>query len=209
MGGMRQPVAVDGKSPLNEADVMSNQGEWLREGFDEVSAYLEFIQKWHDDLRNIATSTLQMQGIEDGERDNLKRALNSLYSIDELVKIIGEHPSVCVQAHGFHNLWSIIAAAYVIGNRGAENPVTQKFLKDKTAQSTAQARSAKPSTRHRDQINEIVARHCAALWNKNAKRAGNKLGTAKDILPGVNSDLAKLGIKPLGLDGLCKRIVLP
>ena len=182
-----------------------------KQGFDpnDVTAYLELIQSWRDDLRDMATGALQMQGIEESERYNLQRALDLLCSIDELVKIIGERPYAHAQAHALGQLWGAIGAAFIIGSRGIENPLTQKILKDKAAQSAAQARNARPSTRDRDQINEVVARHCAELWEKNAKRAGNKLGTAKDILPGVNSDLAKLGIKPLGLDGLCKRIVLP
>jgi hypothetical protein len=173
-----------------------------------IPAYLELIQLRRDDLRDKAAGALRMQGIEESERYNLQRAIDSLRSIDELVKLIGESPYTHVQAYALGHLWGAIGAAFIIGSRGIKNPLTQKFLKDKTAQSTAQARNARPSTRDRDQINEIVARHCADLWDKNAKRAGNKLGTAKDILPGVNSDLAKLGIKPLGLDGLCKRIVL-
>jgi hypothetical protein len=179
-----------------------------KKGFDvnDVSAYLGEIEKWRDDLRDMATGALQMQGIEESERYNLQRALDLLYSIDELVKIIGERPYAHVQAHALGRLWGAIGAAFIIGSRGIENPVTQKFLKDKAAQSAAQARNARPSIRDRDQINEVVAQHCAALRDKNAKRAGNKLGTAKDILPGVNSDLAKLGIKPLGENGLRKRI---
>jgi hypothetical protein len=164
-----------------------------KEGFDvnDVSAYLELIQSWRDSLHDIATGALQMQGIEESERDNLKRALNSLYSIDELVKIIGEHPYTHVQAHGFHNLWSIIGAAFIIGSRGIENPLTQKILKDERAKSTARARSGKPSTRHRDQINEVVGRHSADHTNPRRQNANAK---ATDILEAVNSDLAKLGI---------------
>ena len=172
-------------------------------------AYRDLIQLRRDDLRRIATEALQMQDIEESERDNLELALRLLGSIDELVKIIDKHPSRVQQAHALVHLWKVIGAGVIIGSRGIKNPITEKFLKDKTAQSAAQARNARPSTRDRDQINEVVARRCAALWGKNPKRARNKLGTAKDILPGVNSDLAKLGIKPLGLDGLCKRIVLP
>jgi hypothetical protein len=169
-----------------------------REGFDpSVSAYLELIQSWRNDLRDMATGALQMQGVEDSERDNLQRALDSLRSIDELVKVIGELPYTHVQTFALSHLWGVIGAAFVIGNRGCENPVAQKFLKDKMG---AQARSGK----HTKEINEVVARHCAAL--KNAKRAGNKLGTAKDILLGVNSDLAKLGIKPQSEEAVRARI---
>jgi hypothetical protein len=135
--------------------------------------------------------------------------LDSLRSVDELVKIIGELPYAHAQAHALGQLWGAVGAAFIIGSRGIENPLTQKFLRDKTAQSTAQARSAIPRIKHRDQINEVVARHCAALWNRNPKRAKSKRGTAMDILVGVDSDLAELRIKPLGLDGLCRRIVLP
>ena len=111
-----------------------------KEGFDvnDVSAYLELIQSWRDDLRDMATGALQMQGIEESERDNLKRAVNSLYSIDELIKIIGELPYAHAQAHALGQLWGVIGAAFIIGNRGSENPVAQKFLKDKMG---AQARS--------------------------------------------------------------------
>jgi hypothetical protein len=182
-----------------------------KEGFDVsppsfgVSAYREEIEKWRDDLRDIAARALQMQGVEDSERYNLQRALELLYSIDELVKIIGERPYAHVQAHALGRLWGTIGAAFIIGSRGIKNPLTQKFLEDKWAQSTAQARNALPRTRDRDQINAIVARHCAAY--KNRKRAGNKRGTAEDILPGVNAELAESGIKPpLSLNALRKRV---
>ena len=48
-----------------------------KEGFDvnDVSAYLEVIQSWRDDLRDIATGALQMKGIEESERYNLQRAI--------------------------------------------------------------------------------------------------------------------------------------
>jgi hypothetical protein len=174
-----------------------------KKGFDvnDVSAYVGEIEKWRDDLRDMATGALQMQGsIEESERDNLQRALDSLRSVDELVKIIGELPYTHVQAHALGHLWGAIGAAFIIGSRGVENPVTQKFLKDKMG---AQARSGK----HTKEINEVVARHCAARAAlKNAKRAGNKLGTAKLILEGVNSDLAKLGIKPQSEEAVRARI---
>ena len=173
-----------------------------KKGFDvnDVSAYLGEIEKWRNDLRDMATGALQMQGIEETERDNLKRALNSLRSIDELVKIIGELPYTHAQAHALGQLWGAIGAAFIIGSRGVENPVTQKFLNDKLAKNAARARSAKRSV----EINEIVARHVAGC--KNPKRVGNKAGTAAEILPEVNSDLEKSGIKLLSKEGLRKRI---
>jgi hypothetical protein len=186
-----------------------------KEGFDVsppsfgVSAYREEIEKWRNDFRDIAAGALEMQGIEESERDNLKRAVKSLRSIDELVKFIGERPYTHVQAYALSHLWGAIGAAFIIGSRGIENPLTQKFLKDKWAQSTAQARSAKPSIRNRDQINEVVTRHCADLWKKKPTRAGSKRGTAEDILEGVNSEMAKSRIKPFSLEGLRKLIVLP
>jgi hypothetical protein len=194
---------------------MSDQGKRPREGFDvnDVSAYRRTIEKWRDDLRNIATRTLQMQGIEEGERYNLQRALDSLYSrladgtitssIDELVKIIGELPYAHAQAHALHQLWGAIGAAFVIGSRGIKNPLTEKFLRD----SAAQARNAKPRIRDRDQIRKVISRHVAGC--KNRKRAGIKSAIAAEILAGVNSDLAKLRIKPFKQDGLRKLIVLP
>jgi hypothetical protein len=106
-------------------------GERLREGFDanDVSTYLELIQKWHDDLRDFATVTLEMlknMGGNERERDDLNRALNSLRSIDELVKIIGELPYTHVQTHALHQLWAVIGAAFVIGSRAVKNPVSGK-----------------------------------------------------------------------------------
>jgi hypothetical protein len=137
-----------------------------------------------------------MQGIEESERDNLKRALNSLGSIGELVKVIGELPYTHAQAHALGQLWRAIGAAFIIGSRGIKNPLTQKFLND----NAARARSAKRT----DEINEIVARRVTGC--KNSKRVGNKAGTAAEELAGVNSDLEKLGIKPLSKEGLRKRI---
>jgi hypothetical protein len=178
-----------------------------KKGFDvnDVSAYLEEIEKWRDILQATLTSALTIEGIKESEQKELALAVNCIASIDHLAKIITELPHTHDQAYALSRLLSIIGAAFVAGKYDSESPIAQKVR----ARWAAQARSAKPSTKHRDQINEVVARHCAALWDKNPKRARNKLGTAKDILPGVNSDLAKLGIKPLGLDGLCKRIVPP
>jgi hypothetical protein len=183
-----------------------------------IKAYRREIKKWRDDLRNIATGALQMQGIEDCERDNLRRALDSLLGpvldgrqshgcVDELVKIIGELPYAQDQAYALSKLWSAIGAAFIIGSRGIENPLTEKFREDEAAQSAALARSAKPRIKECDQIDEVIARHCAAY--KNPKRAGNKSGIAEDILSDVNSDLARLRIKPFSKEALRKRIVLP
>jgi hypothetical protein len=110
-----------------------DQGERLREGFDasDVSAYLELIQTWRDDLRDMATVTLKMLENIGGtkcERDDLDRALASLRSIDELVKIIGELPYTHVQAHALHQLWAVIGAAFVVGSRAVKNPVSGKVV---------------------------------------------------------------------------------
>jgi hypothetical protein len=179
-----------------------------KKGFDvnDGSAYLGEIEKWRDDLRDMATGALQMQGVEDSERYNLKKALDSLRSVDELVKIIGELPYAHAQAHALGQLWRVIGAAFIIGSRGIENPITQKILKDKSTKRVAGARSAKPRIKERDQINAVVARHCADRWAENPKRKKTKSGTARDILDGVNADLVKLRIEPLKHDGLLKRI---
>jgi hypothetical protein len=161
-------------------------------------AYLDLIRLRTDDLRDTANRTLQMPNIEESERDNLNLALKSLDLIDELVKVIRKRPDDLVA------LWRVMGAVYIIGTRGTENPLTEKSRKD----SVAGARSAKPRIEHRDQINEVVARHCAALWEKNAKLATTKKGTAAAILAEVNSDLAKLGIEPLTEEALRKRIHL-
>ena len=97
-----------------------------------------------------------------------------------------------------------MGAVYIIGTRGTENPLTQKIRKDKAAQSTAKARNAIPRIRDGDRINKVIDRHCTAY--KNRKRAGNKRGTAEDILPGVNAELVESEINPLSLDALRKRI---
>jgi hypothetical protein len=111
---------------------MSDQGERLREGFDanDVSAYLELIQTWRDDLSDMATVTLEMLeniGGNKCERDDLDRALASLRSIDELVKIIGELSYTHVQTHALHQLWAVIGAAFAIGSRAVKNPVSGKL----------------------------------------------------------------------------------
>jgi hypothetical protein len=169
-----------------------------------IPAYLDLIQLRRDDLRDKAAGALQMQGIEESERDNLERALKLLGSIDELVKIIGESPCAHVQkAHALVHLWSAIGAVFIIGSRGIKNPITEKFLKD----SVAGARSAKPRIKERDQINAVVARHVADCHAKNPLRKKTKSGTATDILEGVNADLVKLRIEPpLKHYGLLKRI---
>jgi hypothetical protein len=163
-------------------------------------AYRDLIQLRRDDLRDNAAGVLQMQGIEESERDNLERALDLLGSIDALVKILDKHPSHVQQAHALVHLWKVIGAVFIIGSRGIKNPITEKFLKDKTAQSTARARDAKRSA----EINEVVARHVAGC--KNSKRVGNKAGTAAEILTAVNADLAESGLGRLDKDALRKRI---
>jgi hypothetical protein len=153
-------------------------------------AYLDLIRLRTDDLRDTASRTLQMPNIEEGERDNLDLALKSLGLIDELVKVIRKRPDALVA------LWRAMGAVYIIGTRGTENPLTEKFRRDKTAQSTAHARNAKPSVRNRDQINEVVARHVAGC--KNPKLVA---------LAGVNADLKKLRLRPLpSKEALRKRI---
>ena len=154
-------------------------------------AYRDLIQLRSDDLRGIATRALEMPGIEESEQDNIERALKLLDSIDELVKILDKRPSHVQQAHALVHLWKVIGAVFIIGSRGIENPLTEKFRKDKRAQSTAHARNAKPSTKYRDQINKVVKRHSGDHTNP---RRQNPNAKAIDILEAVNSDLAKLGI---------------
>jgi hypothetical protein len=186
-----------------------------KEGFDVsppsfgVSAYREEIERWRDDLRDCATEALGFEGIEAGERENLERAIKLLRSIDQLVNLIGKRPYVHEQAHELSLLWGIIGATFIIANRGCENPVTEKFLRDEAAQGTAHARSALPRTRDHDQIDKVIVGHCADLWKKKPMRAESALGTAGDIREGVNAKLAELGIDPLTLEALRKRIVLP
>jgi hypothetical protein len=110
---------------------MSDLGERLREGFDpnDVCTYLELIELWRDHLRDMATGTLEMLeniGGTERERDDLNRALGSLRSIDELVKIIGGLPYTHAQTHALHQLWAVIGAAFVIGSRAVKNPVSGK-----------------------------------------------------------------------------------
>ena len=168
---------------------MSDLGERLREGFDanDVSTYLELIQKWRDDLRDMATGALQMQGIEETERDNLKRALNSLGSIGELVKIIGELPYAHAQAHALGQLWGIIGAAFVIGSHAVKNPIIGK-TQTKQANKTKIARS--------QLIVKISIPHVRSLWQKKSKRRASLDGTAREILANVNEDLKRTGQKP-------------
>jgi hypothetical protein len=194
----------------------------LRKSFDanDISAYRREIKRWRDDLRDIATGALGMQGIEDSERDNLQRALDSLLGpvlkgrrshgcVDELVKIISEFPYAHDQTYAFSKLWGVIGAAFIIGSRGIKNPLTQKFQEDKAEQSAAHARNAKPRIKEGDQINAVIARHCADRCAVNPLRKKTKSGIAGDILEGVNAELWKSRINPLSKDALRRRIVLP
>ena len=94
-----------------------------RKGFDpRAPVYLELIQLRRNDLRDIAADALQMQGIEESERGNLERAMNSLRSIDGLAKLIGEHPYVHVQAHALHQLWGAIGAVFTSAAAASRTP---------------------------------------------------------------------------------------
>jgi hypothetical protein len=170
-------------------------------------AYRDLIQLRRDDLRGIATRALEMQGIEESERDNIERALDLLGSIDALVKILDKHPSHVQQAHALVHLWKVIGAVFVIGSRGIKNPLTEKFLKDKTAQSTAHARDGRKPTKHRGPIDKIIADHVADYGKLKGPKRTSKKGIAERIHAGVMADLKKkLGIGPFGPDWLRKRI---
>jgi hypothetical protein len=159
-------------------------GERLLEGFDanDVSTYLELIQKWHDDLRDMATGALQIQGIGKSERKNLEKALNSLRSIDELVKIIGELPYTHVQAHAQHQLWAVIGAAFVIGSRAVKNPISGKIQTNKAHKS----KTTKSRT-----VRDIVSRCAASFWERKPSFKDNPGGTATGIFDLVNGELPK------------------
>jgi hypothetical protein len=95
----------------------------------QPAANLGKVETWRDDLRDMATVTLEMLeniGGNERERDDLNRASDSLRSIDELVKIIGELPYTHAQAHALGQLWAVIGAAFVIGSRAVKNPVSGK-----------------------------------------------------------------------------------
>ncbi len=160
-----------------------------KQGFDpnDVTAYLELIQSWRDDLRDMATGALQMQGIEGSERKSLKRALDSLRSIDELVKLIGERPYAHVQAHALSQLWTVITAAFVIGSHAVKNPITGK-TQTKQANKTKTARS--------QLIVKISIPYVRSLWQKNPKHRASLDGTAREILANVNEDLNRISQKP-------------
>jgi hypothetical protein len=163
-----------------------------------VSAYVGEIEKWRNDLRDIATGALQMQGIEESERYNLKRAINLLCSIDELVKVIGESPYAHAQAHALGQLWGAISAAFIIGSRGIKNPLTQKFLEDRMVR----ARGGKRT----EEGDEIICKEARELYRRNATRVGNESGTAKDILLKVNSERKKRGMEDTTDDAIRRRI---
>jgi hypothetical protein len=175
-----------------------------KKGFDvnDVSAYLEEIEKWRDILQVTMTSALKIEGIKQSEQKELALAVNCIASIDHLAKVISGLPYTHEQAYALSQLLRIMGAAFIAGKYDSECPIAQKVR----AMWAARARSAKPRTKHRDQIIEVVARHCAALWDKNPKRAATKKGTAEDILTDVNSDLTMLGIKPLTDESLRKKI---
>ena len=164
-------------------------------------AYRDLIQLRRDDLRDKAAGALQMQGIDESERENIERALKLLGSIDALVKILDKHPSHVQQARALVHLWKVIGAGFIIGSHGIKSPITDKFR-------TAHARNGRPRIRDHDQIQEVIDRHCDPLWKKKPTYAGNQLGTAKAIREGVNAELATLRIDPLGLHALAKKIVL-
>jgi hypothetical protein len=159
-----------------------------KEGFDvnDVSAYVGEIEKWRDDLRDMATGALQMKGIEESERYNLKKALDSLRSIDELVKIIGERPYAHVQAHALSHLWSVLGAAFVIGSRAVKNPISGKI----------QTKKAHESKTMKSQCQrEIVGRCAASLWERKPIFWDNAEGTAAEILSLFNGELSKANQK--------------
>jgi hypothetical protein len=168
-------------------------------------AYLKEIENWRDILHGALTDTLKMEGIKDAERKELTLALDCVASIDHLVRFITETvPHAHDQAYALSRLWSAIGAAFVTGKYDSENPIARTAM----TRLAARARSFKPRIRDRDKIMEVIERHRVALWARNPKRVGNANATAADILPGVNSDLAGLGIKPLSRDGLRKKLRL-
>ena len=169
---------------------MSDLGERLREGFDpnDVSTYLELIQFWRDGLRDKATWALQMQGIGESERYNLQRALDSLHSIDELIKIISERPYAHAQAHALGQLWAVIGAAFVIGSRAVKNPISGKIQTKRAHESRAMESQCQ---------REIVGRCAASLWEKKPIFLDNAEGTAKEIFSLVNGELLKTSHKQI------------
>jgi hypothetical protein len=167
---------------------VSAQANFVSSGTEphhQPTAYLEEIEKWRDDLRDMATVTLEMLekiGGNERERDDLNRALDSLRSIDELVKVIGELPYTHVQAHALGQLWAVIGAAFVIGSRAVKNPVSGKV------QTKGAHKSITTKSQH---VRDIVERCAAPFWERKPSFRDNPGGTATGIFDLVNGELPK------------------
>jgi hypothetical protein len=51
-----------------------------------------------------------------------------------------------------------------------------------------------------------VSHYVVRRWNENPKRRGNVSGTASDIMAGLNEELKRQGLKPLGIEAIRKRV---
>jgi hypothetical protein len=177
----------------------------------EVAAEFSAVEDWRDILLASLNGALTMDGIKLDERKDIEVAARCIASVDHLAKIIDRLPYSHEQAYAFSQLRNIMGAAFVAGKCDSESPTTKKLTNKwaaeqaakQAAQSIAHARKAKPSTKHRDKIDEVVGQ--CSKDHKNSMRQ-NANAKALDILTAVNSELAKLKIKPLTHNALRKKI---
>lgn len=127
-------------------------------------------------------------------------------AVEELEKVIGEHPHASAQAHALTELWGALGAAFLIGNRAAENPITERIVRDEEEASAANARRVKAELIESGDRAIIECVH--SMWKNRPTLQSSAGATAAEIiesgaLPGlkIGSSALEKRVRKLMKDG--------
>ncbi|GGI24119.1 hypothetical protein [Bradyrhizobium guangdongense] len=158
------------------------------------------IERWRDNLRDAASSTLnggdartvrglsKMQrrnprDIPEAERRIIERARNQLSSLDELLKIAQSLPHDHQREHMLHSLWTAVGATFVIANRAHVNPIEQEIVHKRTEKSR-QVKKVKTHDPQAERIKAAIAK--AEEEDKNKPAWGKKTRIENSVSKKLN-----------------------
>jgi hypothetical protein len=181
----------------------------------ELREYLRLVSTWATEAAEFTTDKNEKENIQ----DTVER-LNG--SCEALINIIQGHERFVLNAwqaggtsvvndissgageydpHGIMFLWSAVSAAFHLGGRTIDNPISKELAKSQKRANVAHARkSLVPINCQKD---AAVERHANELWKEKPEyRKKNMSRTTRSILDAVNRDLPEL----LGFSAVYKRV---
>ena len=95
-------------------------------------------------LAETALTSAALDKLTTDEKTALRKTVERLRgAVEEIEKVIAEHPHASVQAHALTELWGALGAAFLIGNRATLNPISERLDHQDKIERAAKARRAK------------------------------------------------------------------